>query len=215
MQSPHGLLKPSKKMSLGKTVAGFALAGSCAALFGFAMVGSSESLGWGASPAKAPSFDYISYFDDGTAALKGRDSSVRRLGVSAVFETAATDELALSGLAGKIEPAEAGASEPTRHAAVDVTLDPARDPHLQPENVSVGDRITVVAPDGLSYVYRVTASEALNKGEAKAAIEKTELDQPATADCKALGSLAAGAFRLVIESVKVENGHHTPGEQKL
>ncbi len=205
MQSPHGLLK------LGKTLAGLGAAGSCAALLGFAMIGPSDALDWSASPSKAPSFDYISYFDDGAPDVKGRDSSVRRLGMSAAFESAAADEVALSALSGKAETAQEDSGSPTRQAA----LDPARDPHLQPENVSVGDRITVVAPDGLSYVYRVTAREPAGESEHLGPLEKAELGQPMPADCDALDSLAAGAFRLVIESVKSEKGRHTPGEQKL
>ncbi|MFD0986723.1 hypothetical protein [Methyloligella solikamskensis] len=174
--------------------------------------------------SKTSDFDQISYFDDEPADGQRSEASVRRLGMSAILEETAADEVAISALSGKLgkesdTPAETG-SLPRQ-----ASLDPARDPHLQPdpnallrpEKVAVGDRITVVTPDGLSYVYRVTARDAADEGE-DATLDRTKLGQPAPIDanCTALNNLVAGAYRLVIESVQANNsGHRTPGEQKL
>ena len=214
MRSPKGLFK------FGTAVTGLGLAGGCAALLGFALIGSHDALDWRASSSTSSDFDRISYFDDALAGEQRGEAPVRRLGLSAVLEDAAADEVAISALAGKAEAAPAETGSVSRHA----DLDPTQDPHLQPgqsralqpEKVAVGDRITVVTPDGLSYVYRVMAHDSAKRGD-DPAIDTTKLGQsaPVDANCKALNSLVAGAFRLVIESVQADNGHRTPGEQKL
>lgn len=211
MQSPQGLFKHGKKH--GKTVAILGLAGGCAALFGFALIGSFGSPDAAPFQFQASQFDRTSYFTDGPADASHGKAPVRHLGMSAVLEDAASDQAAIAALAGKAEETSDDTGSPTRHAAID----PAQDPHLQPDNVSVGDRITVVTPDGLSYVYRVTAREAVGQTPAKPSLDKAgKIAQPAPVDasCETLNSLAAGAFRLVIESV-TDNDSRAPAEQKL
>lgn len=218
MRSPQGLFK------FGTAVTGLGLAGGCAALFGFALIGSFDALDWRAPVSKTADFDQISYFDDDPADGQRGEASVRRLGMSAVLEETAPDEIAISALSGKLAGKPDTAAE-TGSLPRQASLDPAQDPHLQPdpnahlqpEKVAVGDRITVVTPDGLSYVYRVTARDAAEQGE-DATLDPTKLGQsaPVDANCTALNSLVAGAYRLVIESVQASNsGHRTPGEQKL
>ncbi|ODA66901.1 hypothetical protein A7A08_02198 [Methyloligella halotolerans] len=213
MQSTQSFFK------FGSALAGLGLAGGCAALFGFALIGTQGALHEGAPVSEPVRFDQLSYFDHAPGQSPAA-SSIRRLGMSAVLEDAAADETAISALSDKAGDTVDDDRSQTRHAA----LDPAQDPHLQPdpnrllqpETVSVGDRITVVTPDGLSYVYRVTAREAA-AGTDDATLDKTKLGQaaPLDADCKALNGVVAGAFRLVIESVKNDKAHGTPSEQKL
>lgn len=100
----------------------------------------------------------------------------------------------------------------------------AADPHLQPDDVAVGDRVTLVTADGLSHTYRVTArqvvdpdapiSEAAVPGPAKDGKPAAAKDAKAEA-CESLNSLVAGALQLVIEAVKTDPKHHAAPEQKL
>lgn len=208
MRFPLGLPK------LAGSVFGLGLAGGLTALFGFSVAGSFGAIDWHPAHLRASNFDPASYFAAGEPAVEHGKMSVRRLGLSAVLLDAPSDNVAISALSGGAERLT-GRSD---HAA----LDPAQDPHLQPSTVSLGDRITVVTPDGLSYVYRVTARRGTRAALSKSSAENhsanpDELGQamPLKADCEALNNLVAGAYCLVIESVTIDPGHRDAVEQKL
>jgi hypothetical protein len=150
-----------------------------------------------------------------TASAAPESPVVRQLGFSAVLKNAPVDQVKLASLSHQPEGA------PKLEPAVAVSAGKA-EPELQPEDVAVGDKITVVTPDGLSHIYKVTAREVMQQANAAGKINsklggKTLPAQPAKmTSCSSLDSFVAGAFRLVIEAVQNEPSHTQPApEQKL
>lgn len=95
---------------------------------------------------------------------------------------------------------------------------------LSADGLAVGDRVTLVTPDGLSHVYRVTSREVVGAHTADAqngvhTAKHTIGKQLASAKstCGAHGKSVAtkGALRLVIEAVQIDGSRRPTPEQKL
>ncbi|MEG6510140.1 hypothetical protein V6C03_14310 [Methyloligella sp. 2.7D] len=202
-------LRIRRKLPVFLTLAGVAagLVG-VSALVGFGNLGSSlgESA-WRSALDEPASHDAWPF-----ETASGDNSKLRKLGFSAVLRPAPADERKLASLPGAALHDSASKEAVSLHKTAALTHDPRQDPHLIPDDVAIGDRVTLVTADGLSHSYRVTGREVADQTPALAAKQ----DRNAAAlSCSNYDSLVAGAMRLVIEAVKVEADQAPRTEQKL
>jgi hypothetical protein len=210
-------------------LAGLFLAGGCMALIGSISIfgqptfqavwsdaGSAASSILGQAAARDALADESAQhawpFEVASGNLGDNAAPVRHLGFSAVLNSAPADATKLAALSGP----DLGVNGPgtLRPRTVADTGKPAAgEPHLLVNDIAVGDRVTVVSPDGLSHVYKVTAREVV--GPQTQTGSQQDGNKRTVSSCQALNSFVAGALRLVIEAVQIDHVQRPAPEQKL
>ncbi len=203
------------------------LLGGCAVLGGIGLSGGSfthavsnaegiltEGIGqtaWRQAMAQEPAHPAWPW-ETASAEQTASRQTVRQLGFSAVLSNNASID--------SIQLAELTRADKRDHLAPRPAVMTGPAQVNKADDLAVGDRITVVTPDGLSHLYKVTAREATPanaKGKLGKVTGKALATKNTQADCSTLSSFVAGAMRLVIEAVQTEPVHrpHTTPEQKL